>query len=168
MFLRKNIFRIVAVIYDIVALFWCYVMASALIYEFTNIHIKDGSIGIIVCADLPTLTFMLQTGAIFSFILHITFALLNIVIPLLLTIAAFRTKTNRALNIWLIVLLGIALTIFVLIPTQMYIVALYAAVLRLGYLAAILKIAYFVLSGSAIVLNILALIKRKDDVKRKK
>ena len=165
MFLRKNIFRIVAVIYDIVALFWCYVMASALIYEFTNIHIKDGSIGIIVCADLPTLTFMLQTGAIFSFILHITFALLNIVIPLLLTIAAFRTKTNRALNIWLIVLLGIALTIFVLIPTQMYIVALYAAVLRLGYLAAILKIAYFVLSGSAIVLNILALIKRKDDVK---
>ncbi len=164
MFLKKNIFRIVAVIYDIVALFWCYVMASALIYEFTNIHIKDGSIGIIVGADLPTLTFMLQTGAIFSFILHITFALLNIVIPLLLTIAAFRIKTNRALNIWLIVLLGIALTIFILIPTQMYIVALYAAVLRLGYLAAILKIAYFVLSGSAIVLNILALIKRKADI----
>jgi hypothetical protein len=164
MFLRKNIFRIVAVIYDIVALFWCYVMASALIYEFTNIHIKDGSIGIIVGADLPTLTFMLQTGAIFSFILHITFALLNIVIPLLLTIAAFRTETNRALNIWLIVLLGIALTIFILIPTQMYIVALYAAVLSIGYLAAILKIAYFVLSGSAIVLNILALIKRKADI----
>jgi hypothetical protein len=161
MLLKKNIFRIVAVIYDIVALFWCYVMASALIYEFTNIHIKDGSIGIIVGADLPTLMFMLQTGAIFSFILHITFALLNIVIPLLLTIAAFRIKTNRALNIWLIVLLGIALTIFILIPTQMYIVALYAAVLRIGYLAAILKIAYFVLSGSAIVLNILALIKRK-------
>jgi hypothetical protein len=157
MFLKKNIFRIVAVIYDIVALFWCYVMASALIYEFTNIHIKDGSIGIIGGADLPTLTFMLQTGAIFSFI----FALLNIVIPLLLTIAAFRIKTNRALNIWLIVLLGIALTIFILIPTQMYIVALYAAVLSIGYLAAILKIAYFVLSGSAIVLNILALIKRK-------
>jgi hypothetical protein len=165
MLLKKNIFRIVAIIYNIVALFWCYVMASALIYEFTNIHIKDGSIGIIVGADLPTLTFMLQTGAIFSFILHITFALLNIVIPLLLTIAAFRIKTNRALNIWLIVLLGIALTIFILIPTQMYIVALYAAVLSIGYLAAILKIAYFVLSGSAIVLNILALIKRKDDIK---
>jgi hypothetical protein len=164
MFLRKNILRIVAIIYNIVALFWCYVMASALIYEFTNIHIKDGSIGIIVGADLPTLTFMLQTGAIFSFILHITFALLNIVIPLLLTIAAFRIKTNRALNIWLIVLLGIALTIFILIPTQMYIVALYAAVLSIGYLAAILKIAYFVLSGSAIVLNILVLTKRKADV----
>ena len=163
MLLKKNIFRIVAIIYDIVALFWCYVMASALIYEFTNIHIKDGSIGII--ADLPTLTFMLQTGAIFSFILHITFALLNIVIPLLLTIAVFRIKTNRALNIWLIVLLGIALTIFILIPIQMYIVALYAAVLRIGYLAAILKITYFVLSGSAIVLNILALIKRKDEIK---
>jgi hypothetical protein len=107
---------------------------------------------------------MLQTGAIFSFILHITFALLNIVIPLLLTIAAFRIKTNRALNIWLIVLLGIALTIFILIPTQMYIVALYAAVLSIGYLAAILKIAYFVLSGSAIVLNILVLTKRKADI----
>jgi hypothetical protein len=164
MLLKKNIFRIVAIIYNIVALFWCYVMASALIYEFTNIHIKDGSIGIIVSADLPTLTFMLQTGAIFSCLLHITFALLNIVIPLLLTIAAFRIKTNRALNIWLIVLLGIALTIFILIPTQMYIVALYAAVLRIGYLAAILKIAYFVLSGSAIVLNILVLTKRKADV----
>jgi hypothetical protein len=165
MLLKKNIFRIVAVIYDIVALFWCYVMASALIYEFTNIHIKDGSIGIIVGADLPTLTFMLQTGAIFSCLLHITFALLNIVIPLLLTIAAFRIKTNRALNIWLIVLLGIALTIFILIPTQMYIVALYAAVLSIGYLAVILKIAYFVLSGSAIVLNILVLTKRKADIK---
>jgi hypothetical protein len=164
MLLKKNIFRIVAVIYDIVALFWCYVMASALIYEFTNIHIKDGSIGIIVGADLPTLTFMLQTGAIFSCLLHITFALLNIVIPLLLTIAAFRIKTNRALNIWLIVLLGIVLTIFILIPTQMYIVALYAAVLSIGYLAAILKIAYFVLSGSAIVLNILVLTKRKADI----
>jgi hypothetical protein len=164
MLLKKNIFRIVAIIYNIVALFWCYVMASALIYEFTNIHIKDGSIGIIVGADLPTLTFMLQTGAIFSFILHITFALLNIVIPLLLTIAAFRIKTNRALNIWLIVLLGIALTIFILIPTQMYIVALYAAVLRIGYLAAILKIAYFVFSVAAIVLNILGLIKRKADI----
>jgi hypothetical protein len=164
MLLKKNIFRIVAIIYNIVALFWCYVMASALIYEFTNIHIKDGSIGIIVGADLPTLTFMLQTGAIFSCLLHITFALLNIVIPLLLTIAAFRIKTNRALNIWLIVLLGIVLTIFILIPTQMYIVALYAAVLSIGYLAAILKIAYFVLSGSAIVLNILVLTKRKADI----
>lgn len=160
--LKKNIFRIVAVIYDIVALFWCYVITSDIIYELTSIGVNEGSIGIIGGADLPTLTFMLQTGAIFSFILHITFALLNIVIPLLLTIAAFRTKTNRALNIWLIVLLGVALIFFILIPAQTYIVALYAAVLRLGYLAAILKIAYFVLSGSAIVLNILGLIKGKD------
>jgi hypothetical protein len=42
---------------------------------------------------------------------------------------------------------------------------LYAAVLSIGYLAAILKIAYFVLSGSAIVLNILVLTKRKADIK---
>lgn len=158
----KKIFRIVAIVYDIVALFWCYVITSDLIYRFTDISVNNEGIGIIGGADLPTLTFMLQTGAIFSFILHITFALLNIVIPLLLTIAAFRTKTNRALNIWLIVLLGVALTFFILIPPQTYIVALYAAVLSIGYLAAILKIAYFVLSGSAIVLNILALIKRKD------
>ena len=161
----KKIFRIVAIIYDILALFWCYVLASNLIYRFTEISVNEGSIGIIGGADLPTLMFLLKTGAIFSCLLHITFALFNIVLPLLLTIAAFRTKTNRALNIWLIVLLGVALTIFILIPSQMYIVALYVAVLGLGYLAAILKIAYFVLSGSAIVLNILALIKRKDDVK---
>ena len=162
--LKKNIFRIVAVIYDIVALFWCYVMTSALIYEFTNIHVNDGSIGIIGGADWPTLMFMLKTGAIFSCLLHITFALLNIIIPVLLTIAAFRTQARQRLNIWLIVLLGVALTFFILIPPQTYIVALYAAVLRIGYLATILKIAYFVLSGVAIVLNILALAKRKADV----
>ena len=162
--LKKNIFRIVAVIYDIVALFWCYVITSNLIYEFTNIHINDGSIGIIGGADWPTAIILLNSGAIFAYLLYIIFALLNIVIPVLLTIAAFRIKTNRALNIWLIVLLGVALTFFICIPPQMYIVSLYAAVLGFGYLAAILKIAYFILSGSAIVLNILVLTKRKADV----
>jgi len=40
MFLKKNIFRIVAVIYDIVALFWYYVITSDLIYRFTEISVK--------------------------------------------------------------------------------------------------------------------------------
>lgn len=162
--LKKNIFRIVAVIYDIVALFWCYVMTSALIYEFTNIHINDGSIGIIGGADWPTAIILLNSGAIFAYLLHIAFALLNIVIPVLLTIAAFKTQAKRRLNICLIVLLGVALTFFICIPPQTYIVSLYAAVLRIGYLAAILKIAYFLLSFTAIVLNILALAKGKADV----
>ena len=116
--LKKTLFCIVTIIYDIVALFWCYVITSDIIYELTSIGVNEGSIGIIGGADLPTLTFMLQTGAIFSFILHITLALLNIVIPLLLTIAAFRTKTNRALNIWLIVLLGACLIINSVVVAQ--------------------------------------------------
>lgn len=158
----KKIFRIVAIVYDIVALFWCYVITSDIIYELTPIGVNEGSIGIIGGADWPTAIFMLQTGAIFSLIFFVSLILLNLVNAVLLTIAAFKPKIKRALNIWLIVLLGVALTFFILIPPQTYIVALYAAVLRLGYLAAILKIAYFVLSIAAIVLNILALIKRKD------
>ena len=160
--LKKNIFRIVAVIYDIVALFWCYVITSDIIYELTPIGVNEGSIGIIGGADWPTAIILLKSGAIFSLIFFVSLILLNLVNAVLLTIAAFKPKIKRALNIWLIVLLGVALTFFIIIPAQMYILALYAAVLRIGYLAAILKIAYFVLSIAAIVLNILALIKRKD------
>ena len=103
--LRKNIFRIVAIIYDIVALFWCHVITSNLFYSFAQIGVNNGSIGIIGGADWPTLMFMLKTGAIFAYLLHITFMLLSLVTAVLLTIAAFKPKTKRALNIWLIVLL---------------------------------------------------------------
>ena len=160
--LKKNIFRIVAVIYDIVALFWCWVITSNLIYAFTDVKVDDAGIGIIGGADLPTLTFMLQTGAIFSCLLHITFALLNIVIPVLLTIAAFRTQAKRRLNIWLIVLLSVGLVSFLLIPRMTYIIPLYA-ILKNGIFSTTALILYYVISFAAIVLNILALIKRKDD-----
>ena len=158
----KKIFRIVAIVYDIVALFWCYVITSGIIYELTSIGVNEGSIGIIGGADLPTLTFMLQTGAIFSCLLHITFALLNIVIPVLLTIAAFRTQAKRRLNIWLIVLLSVGLVSFLLIPRMTYIIPLYA-ILKNGIFSTTALILYYVISFAAIVLNILGLIKGKDD-----
>ena len=162
--LRKNIFRIVAVIYDIVALFWCYVMTSTLIYKFTKIGVNNGSIGIIGGADIPSLMFMLKTGAIFGVVLHITFVLLNLVIAVLFTITAFKPKTKRSLNICLIVLLGVALTYFMLIPLNSYIVALYA-VLKAEYLIPLTRIIYYVVSAVSIFVNVLALVKQKADVK---
>ncbi len=162
--LKKNIFRIVTVIYDIVALFWCYVLASNLIYAFTQIGVNNGSIGIIGGAELPTLMFMLKTRAIFRFILHITFVLLHLITAVLFTITAFKPKTKRSLNICLIVLLGVALTYFMLIPLNSYIVALYA-VLKAEYLIPLTRIIYYVVSAVSIFVNVLALVKQKADVK---
>lgn len=160
--LRKNIFRIVTVIYDVVALFCCCVITSGLIYKFTPIGVNEGSIGIIGGADFPTAIFMLQTGAIFSYLLHITFALLNIAIPVLLTIAAFKAQAKRRLNIWLIVLLSIGLVLFFVISKTTYVITVYNVLAyEIEVYTVIATIIYYLASLLAILINAFSLIKRK-------
>ena len=163
MLLKKNIFRIVAIIYDIVTLFWCYVLGSNLFYNFINISVNKGSIGIIGGADFPIAVF--QFSMILRAILPILFIILSLSSVILLTISAFKTSVSKKANIWFICLLGTAITLFWLLPVMTYIVALYATVFGIGVLVYVAKILYYVASFGAIGFTVFSLIKGKEEIK---
>ena len=164
MLLKKNIFRIVAIIYDIVALFWCYVLASNLIYRFTGISVYGGSIGIIGGVGYTTVVF--EYVEISRFDLPITFIILSLFSVVLLTISAFKTCVKKRTNIWLICLLCGAIMMFCIFPKMTLIITLInSRAFKIGVLNIVAKVLYCVASLGAIGFNVFSLIKRKDETK---
>lgn len=161
--LKKNIFRIVAVIYDIVALFWCCVLARDLIYYF---YVKLGGDRIVIFGGVGCSTAVFEYGKILGLILPITFIILSLFSVVLLTISAFKTCVKKRTNIWLICLLGGALTLFILFPAMTYLIRLINSLaFKIGILNIVAKILYCVASLGAISFNVFSLIKRKDETK---
>ena len=74
--LKKIPFCIITIIYDIIALFWCYVLGSNLIYYLTPIGVNEGSIGIIGGADFPIAIF--EYTMILRVLLQIVFIILSL------------------------------------------------------------------------------------------
>lgn len=162
--LKRNIFRIVAIIYDIVALFWCCVLARDLIYHFIYVKLGGDNIGLFGGIGYPTAVF--EYDEIFRLILPITFIILSLFSVVLLTISAFKSCVKKRTNIWLICLLAGALTLFFLFPYMTLIITLINRLaFRIGVINIVTHILYYIASLGAIGFNVFSLIKRKDETK---
>lgn len=162
--LKKILFRIVTIVYDIVALFWCCVLARDLIYHFIYVKLGGKNIGLFGGIGYPTAVF--EYDEIFRLILPITFIILSLFSVVLLTISAFKTCVKKRTNIWLICLLGGALTLFLLFPYMTLIITLINRLaFRIGIINIVAKILYCVASLGVIGFNVFSLIKGKEEIK---
>lgn len=161
--LKKNIFRIVAVIYDIVALFWCCVLARDLIYF---IYVKLGGDRIVIFGGVGCSTAVFEYGKILGLILPITFIILSLFSVVLLTISAFKTCVKKRTNIWLVCLLCGAMMMFCIFPKMTLIITFINHIaFKIGILNIVAHILYCVAAFGAIGFNVFSLIKRKDETK---
>lgn len=158
---KKSILSALVILYDIVSLFWCYIISSNFVYNLTKIQIKELGIEIIGGADLPTWSFIM--GGVFGIAFSVLFVGLSVATTFLFTVSIFKKQTNRKFNILLCVFSAITLIIYMLIPAQTYVVSLYALVRKVSFLRYI-QFIYIILSLMIIVTNILFAIKRSDKI----
>ena len=158
---KKSILSALVILYDIVSLFWCYIISSNFVYNLTKIQIKELGIEIIGGADLPTWSLIM--GGVFGIAFSVLFVGLSVATTFLFTVSIFKKQTNRKFNILLCVFSAITLIIYMLIPTQTYVVSLYALVRKVSFLRYI-QFIYIILSLMIIVTNILFAIKRSDKI----
>ena len=158
---KKSILSALVILYDIVSLFWCYIILSSLVFAFSLVSLSQNSIGIIGCADLPTWSFIM--GGILGCACSVLFVLLSLTTVFLFTISIFKKQTNRNFNILLCVFSALTLIIYMLIPAQTYVVSLYALVRKLSFLKYI-QFIYIIISLIIIVTNILFAIKRSNEI----
>ena len=159
--INKLIFTTLIFAYDIVSLFWCYIISSNFVYNLTEIQQRGPSITIIGGADLPTWSFIM--GGILGCACSVLFVLLSLTTVFLFTISILKKQTNRKLNILLCIFLVLTLIIYMLIPAQTYVVSLYALVKKLSFLKYI-QFIYIIISLIIIVTNILFAIKRSNEI----
>lgn len=163
--INKLIFTTLIFAYDIVSLFWCYIISSNFVYNLTEIQQRGPSITIIGGADLPTWSFIM--GGILGCACSVLFVLLSLTTVFLFTISILKKQTNRKLNILLCIFLVLTLIIYMLIPAQTYVVSLYALVRKLSFLKYI-QFIYIIISLIIIVTNILFAIKRSNEIQWKR
>ena len=154
--IKKFVLYAFVIIYDIVSLFWCYILVKSLIFEFSTVKIGLNGIDIIGGADIPTLIY--KIGNVIGVVFPILFVLLSVAITFLFTVSIFKKQTNRKLNILLCIFLVLSLIVFIFISTQAYVVSLYVLVRKLSFLK-YLPILYVIVSLLAIIAN--ALISKK-------
>lgn len=142
------------ILYDVVSLFWCYIISSNFVYNLTEIQQRGPSITIIGGADLPTWSFIM--GGILGCACSVLFVLLSLTTVFLFTISILKKQTNRKLNILLCIFLALTLIIYMLIPAQTYNIALYSLASKIPLLK-YSQIFYIIIS----VVNIIFLILPK-------
>lgn len=155
--IKKIAFSIAVILYNIISLFWCYVILNNITY---NIHLlsvgKNGTVGIIGGAGLPT--FMFELGNIVPIVASILFMLASIASVIVLTVSVFKKQTNRKSSVLLCVLLTLSLISFMLIPIQSYVVSLYIVAQKVPF-ASYLQIIYIALSLLLVTKNIMSAVK---------
>ena len=156
--IKKFVLYAFVIVYDVLSLFWCYIITSNFVYNLTLIQKRGPSIGIIGGADLPTWSFIMV--GILGCACSVLFVLLSIATVFLFTISIFKKQTNRKFNILLCIFSALTLIIYMLIPAQTYVVSLYTLVRKLSFLKYI-QFIYIIISLIIIVTNILFAIKRK-------
>ncbi len=157
--LNKVAFFILVFIYDIVSLFWCYILVKSLIFELSTVAIGMNGIEVIGGADIPTLIY--KMGNVIGVVFPILFVLLSITTVVLFTLSIFKKQTNRKFNILLCIFLVLSLIVFMMIPAQTYAISLYLLARKLSFIRYI-GVFYIVLSIAIIVINILFSIGKKN------
>ena len=157
--IKKFVLYAFVIVYDVLSLFWCYIITSNFVYNLTLIQKRGPSIGIIGGADLPTWSFIMV--GILGCACSVLFVLLSIATVFLFTISIFKKQTNRKFNILLCIFSALTLIIYMLIPAQTYAVSLYTLVRKLSFLKYI-QFIYIIISLIIILTNILFAIKRSN------
>ncbi len=141
--LKKFIVSSLVIFYDIISLFWCYVIIKSMIFELSTVAIGTNGIEVIGGADIPTLIY--KMGNILGCVFPILFVLLSIATVFLFTVSIIQKQTNRKFKILLCIFLALTLIIYMLIPAQTYIISLYILIRKFS-LAKYLQIIYIVIS----------------------
>lgn len=158
--IKKFVLYAFVIIYDVVSLFWCYILVKSLIFEFSTVKIGVNGIDIIGGADIPTLIY--KMGNVIRVVFPILFVLLGITTVVLLTVSVLKKQTNRKLNILISVLIALSLFVFMMIPFRTYYVSSYLLIKIFSFLK-YTQIVYIMLSFTVIVKNILSVIKRSNE-----
>ena len=136
---------VLTTVYGIVALFWCYVLVSALVYSYSDLYVDSNSVGIIGGAENPALLFGLKTMLLSPIILIALFILCSFATVVIGMIVALRKQPRRSLHIAVCVLVMVSLLLFLLIPIQTYVVSLYL----LGKFVSIVRYTQYIYYGMA-------------------
>ncbi len=155
---KKFILSALVTLYDIVSLFWCYILVKSLIFELSTVAIGMNGIEVIGGADIPTLIY--KIGNVIGVVFPMLFVLLSITTVVLLTVSIIQKQTNRKFYISLCIFSTFTLIIYKLIPAQTYAVSHYILVRKLSFLKYI-QFIYIIISLIIIVTNILFAIKRR-------
>ena len=170
---KNNIIKIVnwtlVILYDIISIFWCYILVKSLIFEFSTVKIGLNGIDIIGGADIPTIIH--KMGNVIGVVFPMLFVILSIATAFLLTVLVFKKKLNQKLNILLCIFSALALIVFMLIPRQTYYVSLYISLYTLIRFHKIpliehSHIFYMLISLAVIAFNLFSYIKcKREDIK---
>lgn len=138
--------RIFALIYDIVILALSYLLFGSISLSMSISEI-NGSIGIIGGADMPTLLFVLtKNPVIFLMALFIIFGISTAVI---ITVVSFKNSCSMRLYITAIVFLLVVAILFVLIPSQAYVISLYVLKVAIIY---DIRVLYYIATAAEIII----------------
>ncbi|MBO5019391.1 MAG: hypothetical protein J6D52_01865 [Clostridia bacterium] len=155
---KKSVFYVLVIFYDIISLLWCYIISSNFVYNLTEIQKRGPGITIIGGADLPTWGFII--GDILGCACSVLFVLLSLSTMFLLTVSIFKQQITIKLNVLICIFMALTLIIYMLIPAQTYAVSLYILVRKLSFLK-YLQFIYIIISLIIIVTNILVAVKRR-------
>ena len=108
--IKKFVLYAFVIVYDVLSLFWCYIITSNFVYDLTLIQKRGPSIGIIGGADLPTWSFIMV--GILGCACSVLFVLLSLTTVILLTVSIIQKQTNRKFNILLCIFSALTLIIY--------------------------------------------------------
>lgn len=145
--LHNFVFLGFAVLYDGLTLILSSVFVTSIIFNISSISVINGSIGIIGCADMPTLLFVLTKNPVmFLMALFIIFGISTAVI---ITVVSFKNSCSMRLYITAIVFLITTMVLFVLIPMQAYVISLYVLKVAIIYNIPVL---YYIATAAEIII----------------
>lgn len=154
--MKKVIFALLVIIYDVLSLFWCSVIALNLVFSLTRISFD----GVHVYATLLS-----NPSVSFSCAYNILFILFSFFAALLLTVNIFKKQTNKKLNILICVFLSLSLIEFLLIPATVYILAYYvilSSVITNIQSFAFIRPLYILISFAILVIHVIFSMVKKD------
>ena len=147
--LHNFVFLGFAVLYDGLTLILSSVFVTSIIFNISSISVINGSIGIIGCADMPTLLFVLtKNPVIFLMALFIIFGISTAVI---ITVASFKNSCSMQLYITAVLFLIVTAILFILIPPQAYVVSLYLYALKVAIIYNI-PVLYYIATAAEIII----------------
>ena len=143
--------HILVILYEIISVFWCYIIINNIVYSHFRVYAEHESIGIIGGADTPTMMFIM--GELLKWNFSILFVIICIVTIFILNFSLFKKKVSKKFNKILCVFSVLSLIVFMLVPAQSYAVSLYT-VFRILPFTKYIQIIYIIVSIMVVAINL--------------
>lgn len=135
--LKKWIYPVLLVLYNILSLFWGYIFLRSVLWRMTSVRTdEEGMTTFVDIAGVP----------VFELVFWFSFIALSVGILLLCIVAVI--KKSRKLNVFIGICILINTIVFRMIPPQMYMIEIYLVVLKIP-LARYASIYYNILAVAA-------------------